>query len=587
MEHGTLVEWREWGEDSFRAAQEQDKPILLDIGAVWCHWCHVMDTGIAGDRVHTGTYSNPQVAALINERFIPIKVDNDRRPDINARYNMGGWPTTAFLTPTGEPLYGETYVAPDRMLGLLGYVSDYYKSNRDEIAARLAEHDAEQGQVGHGTLTAEIVDAVGGAIRANFDGVYGGFGAQPKFPHSDAIAFALYRYSTHGDSEMRVVAEKTLDAMAGGGMYDGFAGGFFRYSTTRDWSIPHYEKMLEDNALLSKVYLQAARVLGDPGYADIAKEVHSWLADVMYDSNIGAFAGSQDADKEEGYYGLPLADRAELPTPFIDRTVYTNWNALLVSSFAERYRLFQEPEVLATAVRTYDFIKSRVWPRHFYADGSAKGEEYLIGDVNPMLGAALDLAEVADESEPYLADAVAYASVLLTHLQDGEQGGFFDLKPAPGALGALSRPKKEISADSAAASGLLRLYALAGDNRYLQAAEAALKLYATEYGRYSFFAASYGQAVAQFLSPPAHVVIVGAAGSAEANELRSAVWKTGSPIALEMRSPERAGEYPADPKREAVAYLCAGVNCTVAASAPDLAARIVGGIGNLVESSSG
>ena len=235
--HSTLVEWREWGEDAFRDALEQDKPILLDIGAVWCHWCHVMDTGIAGDPVHTGTYSRPDIAELINSRYIPIKVDNDRRPDINARYNMGGWPTTAFLTPAGDTLYGETYVPPDRMLGLLQHIADYYADSKDEIASRLAEHAAETKAASfddavtsgdsNKALTDEIAATIASALKSMFDSEFGGFGNQPKFPHTDVLEFAVRRAVQTGDADIRLIVEKTLTAMAGGGMYDRFAGGFF------------------------------------------------------------------------------------------------------------------------------------------------------------------------------------------------------------------------------------------------------------------------------------------------------------------------------------------------------------------------
>jgi uncharacterized protein YyaL (SSP411 family) len=529
-----------------------------------------MDSGIPGDVFHTGTYSHPEVAELINDRFIPIKVDNDRRPDINARYNMGGWPTTAFLTPTGEPLYGETYVTPDRMLVLLKHISDYYNEHKDEIVPRLVESEDAAGEALSGPITSDILATVRDAIEEAFDPVYGGFGSQPKFPHTDALAFALRICDREGEEALGAVVMRTLDAMAGGGMYDAYAGGFFRYSTTRDWSVPHFEKMLEDNALLSQVYLRAAHVLHDSGYADIAKEVHGWMFDVMFDPESGTFAGSQDADKEEAYYGLPLAERAEFPTPFIDRTAYANWNALAVSSLVERYRLFQEGSILASAVRTYDFIKAKVWPHHFYAEGRARGERYLIGDVNPMLAAALDLAETASDSAPYLEDAREFASVLLERLQDVKHGGFVDLKPEPGALGALSHPKKEIGADSAAALSLLRLDAFTGESRYRQAAEAALRPYADDCRKYLLFAASYATAVAQLLAPVVHVVIVGEPSEAAA-ELRKAVWECAIPgAAVESRPSSRAGEYAADPSGRILAYACIGTACTIAAGPDEL-----------------
>ncbi len=578
--HSTLVAWREWGEDAFRDAREQDKPILLDIGAVWCHWCHVMDTGIADDPVHTGTYSRPDIAELINSRYIPIKVDNDRRPDINARYNMGGWPTTAFLTPAGDTLYGETYVPPDRMLGLLQHIADYYAGSKDEIAQRLSEHAAETQQEDGSSgdqdsaLSDEIPATVTHALKSMFDFQFGGFGNQPKFPQSDALEFAVRRAIETGDDELRQIVEKTLDGMSGGGMYDRFAGGFFRYSTTRDWSIPHFEKMLEDNANLSRVCLLASEAFDEPRYAEIARDVHGWLFDVMHGGDPAhpspTFAGSQDADGEEAYYGLPLEERANLPTPYIDRTVYLGWNALMVSSMAERYRQFGEEVILQAARETYDFLKESLWPRHYFADGQSQGESYLLGDVTAMLTAALDLCDTAalDQSQGYLQDALSFADVLLSHLLDSSQGGFYDMPVQPDALGALSQPKKEMPGTSAAVAALLKLYAYTGDTRLRQICGPALTPYAGRsegsYRAYGLFAAQYALAVSDALAEPVHVVVVGD-DAESARQLRQAAWKLGRGgrfIACEMRSAANGGEYPAVAEGQcAIAYLCIGTVC--------------------------
>ena len=352
------VAWREWGEAAFAEARAQDKPILLDIGAVWCHWCHVMDDGIPGDPMHTGTYSDREVQRRIAENFIPIKVDNDRRPDINARYNMGGWPSTVFLTPDGDTLYGETYVPPPRMTALLDYIADLWRNGREQIAQQTAEVRAQRARVEaeapvSSDLDPDTVPTVLRHLTRQFDPVYGGFGTQPKFPHPAALQLALEQYARTGDAGLREVVEKTLAGMAGGGMYDKYAGGFFRYSTTRDWSIPHYEKMLEDNARLTSVYAQAASVLSDSRWLDVVKSAHGWLLSEMRDPETGAFAGSQDADAEEHYYGHPLSVRATLPTPYIDRTVYANWNALMVSALVERYKLTGEPEILEAAQKAF------------------------------------------------------------------------------------------------------------------------------------------------------------------------------------------------------------------------------------------
>ena len=220
MSNHSSISWREWGEDAFAEAKAADKPILLDIGAVWCHWCHVMDTGIPGDPVHTGTYSDPAVQERIAKNFIPIKVDNDRRPDINARYNMGGWPTTAFLTPDGDTLYGETYVAPSRMVGLLDYMANVYADQKDQIAeqaAEMREQRAKSEALTPSELDPNTTANVLKSIAGQFDPVYGGFGSQPKFPHPDALRLVLEEYARTQDPAQREIAEKTLHGMADGG----------------------------------------------------------------------------------------------------------------------------------------------------------------------------------------------------------------------------------------------------------------------------------------------------------------------------------------------------------------------------------
>ncbi len=561
---GTLIKWQEWNDETFRAAQEQDKPILLDIGAVWCHWCHVMDEGIPGDPVHTGTYSDPDVARLVAERYIPVKVDNDRRPDINARYNMGGWPTTVFLTPTGEPLYGETYVTPKRMIGLLDYVAMYYNDNKGDIAQRLAEHerDNEEG-LAAGAVPFDACAKIAASVVANFDSAYGGFGTEPKFPHTRALEFALERFTATGDTELATVVAKTLSAMAGGGTYDQYAGGFFRYSTTRDWRIPHYEKMLEDNTQLSALCFKAGVALGDETFTEIGHDVHNWLAKVMFDERSGCFAGSQDADKEDEYYGKPLDERAKMPTPYIDRTIYVGWNAYMVSSLAARYKVTAEVEALDKARRTYAFVARDVFPSHFHDAGKAQGTQYLIADINALIPAALDLYEVTGEAV-YLYEAQCWGDYVLDHLTD-PAGGFYDLVPSPDAIGALAKPKKEMNENADAALALVRLSCHSTDPKYRSGSEKAIASFGTAYERWSFYGAAYGRAVAALQAPDIDVVVVGD----QAESLVRAVWATFLPtVRVHVRLPEDIGEYPEDAEGKALAYVCVGTSCQAPISDP-------------------
>ena len=594
------IPWREWGEDAFAEAKAQDKPILLDIGAVWCHWCHVMDHGIPGDPVHTGTYTDPAVQERILAHFIPIKVDNDRRPDINARYNMGGWPTTAFLTPDGDTLYGETYVPPPRMVGLLDYIADIYRNRKEEVAEQTAQMRAQRAtneppQVAEldPNTTAHVIEA----IKRNFDIAYGGFGREPKFPHPDALLLVLEQYAATRDPELRVIAEKTLHGMADGGMYDRYAGGFFRYSTTRDWSIPHFEKMLEDNAKLTAVYALAAQVLDDPYYLDVVQSAHGWLLSDMRDPETGAFAGSQDADQEEAYYGQPLDVRATLPTPFIDRTVYTGWNALMVSALVARYKITGEYELLEAALKTYKFFESEMEagqdPQmlslvgggenasllqytilyHFYADGQGQGSAGLLTDQVDFIHAALDLHEVTG-NVLYNYTAYEAAEYVLDLLEDKENGGFFDLPAFPDAIGELARPKKEIGDNANAALAFIRLSGVdfSDPPRFRQAAERALKLFAGEYSKWGYFASSYARAVEAARAPGHHITIVGDRTEARTRELQRAAWSHVAPgKTVETLDAEAAAGrgLPANLAGQPYATVCIGTVCSAPVSDAD------------------
>ena len=592
MSDHTQIPWREWGIDAFAEAKAADKPILLDIGAVWCHWCHVMDTGIPGDPVHTGTYSSPDVQERILRNFIPIKVDNDRRPDINARYNMGGWPTTAFLTPDGDTLYGETYVDPKRMVGLLDHMTNIYANQKDEIAAQTAE--MREQRAASEALTPSEFDpnttaTVLKSIAGQFDSIYGGFGTQPKFPHPDALRLVLEEYARTLDPKLREVAEKTLHGMADGGMYDQFAGGFFRYSTTRDWSVPHFEKMLEDNAKLTSVYALASVVLNDPYYLEVVKTAHAWLLTDMRDPETGAFAGSQDADAEEAYYGQPLDVRASLPTPFIGRTVYTNWNALMVSSLVARYKITGEAEILEAALRAYEFLNSELLADedkdllrlsgriddstlfeytilyHFHTTSRAQGRAGLLTDQVCFINAALDLHEATGYAV-YNFEAYEAAEYILDFLEDKIEGGFFDLILDPNAIGDLARPKKDIGENADTALAFLRLSEMnfSDPPRLRQSAERALKLFADKYAAYGYFSSGYARAVAAATAPGLHITIVGDNDGAETRELQHAAWGFVAPAkTVETLTPVEAETrgLPADNGGQAYATVCVGTVC--------------------------
>ena len=306
------INWQDWEDAAFEKAQAEDKPILLSISAVWCHWCHVMDET---------SFSDPEVINLINQRFIPVRVDNDQRPDINSRYNMGGWPTTAFLTPYGDVISGATYMPPQHLSTTLEQVSRAYGRQKEALFQRAQElrikrqHRAYLASAGP-EVDLSIVDNVSRAVAEAYDPQHGGFGVQPKFPTASAVELLLHMYQCTAEAEYRLMVERTLDNMMRGGLYDHEEDGFFRYSTARDWTVPHFEKMLEDNVGLLRLYVHSHLVTSNEEYARVASRIVDYLDGHLYDGTSGAFYSSQDADEE--YYAFPLAQRLKQRPPGVD-----------------------------------------------------------------------------------------------------------------------------------------------------------------------------------------------------------------------------------------------------------------------------
>ena len=309
------IQWHEWGEEAFDLAKRENKPMLLDIGAVWCHWCHVMDRE---------SYDNPEVAQIINQRFIPVKVDRDERPDIDSRYQVavsaltgqGGWPLTAFLTPDGKPFYGGTYFPPDDHWGRPGFkrvllaIADAFKEKQSEVAgqARMVESAISQAEslAGRsGKFDPGVVNAIVKSALDMFDPSNGGFGQAPKFPHPAALDLLIEQYTGSHDDQLRSVFATTLEKMAKGGVYDQLGGGFHRYSVDERWVVPHFEKMSYDNSELLKNYVHAYQATGTQFFAEVARDIIRWLDEWLSDREKGGFYASQDADysmEDDGDY---------------------------------------------------------------------------------------------------------------------------------------------------------------------------------------------------------------------------------------------------------------------------------------------
>ncbi len=317
------IRWHQWGEEAFAAAERENKPMLLDIGAVWCHWCHVMDRE---------SYDDPEVARIVNENFIAVKVDRDERPDIDSRYQsavqamtgQGGWPLTAFLTPQGKPFYGGTYFPPDDQGGRPGFkrvlmaIADAFRAKRDEV---LQQADTVLNGISHaesfagrsGSVPPTLVRAVIASALKIFDHDNGGFGSAPKFPHPSSMDLIIHLYARTGDESLREVIGSTLEHMARGGVYDQLAGGFHRYSVDERWVVPHFEKMSYDNSELLKNYVHGYQATGNAFFAAVARDIIRWMDAWLSDRSEGGFYASQDADinlDDDGDYFTWTLDEA-------------------------------------------------------------------------------------------------------------------------------------------------------------------------------------------------------------------------------------------------------------------------------------
>jgi len=555
------IKWRTWGDAAFGEAREQNKPVLLAISAVWCHWCHVMDET---------SYSTADIIRVINEKYVPVRVDNDERPDVNRRYNMGGWPSTVFLTPEGEIIHGGTYVPPEQMWQTLNGVDEVWSTKREEITQRVAELRAQESESRKskiGELSMDIVDTVAALVRGQYDPQFGGFGRSPKFPQVRLLRFLLDEYRRHGYPDIAHMLHKTLGAMAASGMHDKIDGGFFRYATTREWEVPHYEKMLEDNAELLAVYAEAHRTFPQAGYDRVVRDVVRWMDTVLWRDDVKAFAGSQDAD--EVYYELDAAAREKHGAPFVDKTIYTGWNALAASAYVAAAAALGDETIEERAHQVVRSIASRmrVDPdgrlMHFdRGDGPHVAD--LLSDWAAFLHAALDEYETGKHPGA-LAGAVDAATAMRDRLADTADGGFFDA-PERAEPGRVALREKPIEDNALAADGLMRLAALTGDEQWRDLAVRALRSFVGSYRGWGQFASSYANAIARALTEPLAITVVGPKGDATANALWRAARSVDDPARSVQRIvPSEDGARLAQlgfPAERTAAYVCIGTTCS-------------------------
>jgi uncharacterized protein YyaL (SSP411 family) len=497
-QHGSAIRWGDWNEEAFQRAKSENKPVLLDISAVWCHWCHRLDKD---------TYSVPDIAEYIEANFVPIRVDTDKRPDINRRYNMGGWPTTAFLTPDGKIISGGTYIPPDQMRQTLRDVRSFWQNAQGKPSPEIDLPHPESIPIG--TLSPSIIEEVLGEVANNFDPIYGGFGSQPKFPSTDAHELAMLKYNYTGNREFLKIATVTLSNVAKSGLYDREMGGFFRYSTTRDWSVPHFEKMAEDNAKWLQLFLHGYQVTNDPTYLEIAKGIIDYVNTWLSDQKNGCFYGSQDADEQ--YYSHTKPEREKLKPPFIDTGIYTTWNAMMISAYLEASFVVDDISLREFALKSLDRLMQLNYEPskgmfHFH-DGKRQLPNQLADQVQTAK-TLCDAFEATGESK-FLGMAEKLIEFTGGKLLDAEHGGFFDTVVDPQAPGFLSKPAKPLDENSVAARALIKLHHLTGKESYGRHAEGTLKRFVEIYPQFGFMAADYAMAVDAFLNEPTMIHIVG------------------------------------------------------------------------------
>ncbi len=456
------VAWLPWSPAAFARARAERKPVLLCITTSWSESCREMDRT---------SYADPAVAAHINDGFVPVRVDADRRPDISERYALGGWPTTAFLTPDGELLGGGTYVERSRMLAVLDDVRAAFVRGTPAGAAAPPVH---VGEVAAGDVDC---DALTARVLAEYDEQHGGFGTAGKFPHVAPLHLALARYRRTDDPRLAEIVITTLDAMGWGGLYDEVDGGFFRYAAARDWREPHPEKTLEVNAQLLRLYVDAARVFETSRFADRAAGVVRYVQRFLSDTDDGGWYGSQRVSDGQ-----------------VDRTLYADGNALMASAMLPAAALFGDDSLRDFALRSLERMLLACYrPGRgvaHYLDGGPRVRG-LLGDQVRMAAALLDAyAATSDEVYEMMAEELMHQAVRA--LWDDEGGGLFDRSPiAEADVGLLRVRLKPFVHNCDAARVLGRLAVSSGDSAFAQLADAALAAVAAAAARHGPLAAHY------------------------------------------------------------------------------------------------
>lgn len=480
------IKWLEWDKNSFNKAKKEVKPILLDISAVWCHWCHQMEKN---------TYSNKEIAEITNKDFIPIKVDTDRRPDINERYNQGGWPTTALLTATGKFITGGTYFPPERLKLLLQLTKKYYDENRQLLEAEPVKEKINLKPV-TGNLERKTVDEIVNNIVGFVDMDYGGFGIQPKFPFPELIELLILQYKKTKDNRFLKLVTITLDGMLG--IYDNAEGGFYRYSVTREWNTPHFEKLLDVNAKLVVNYLHGFEITKDEKYKKIALETLDYIEKNLLDKKKFYFSGSQDADEE--YYKLDKKERGKMKKPSVDKNVFTNLNCLAISTFLEASVILRNRKYQNIALKSIEFLL-----KNCYKDGMCHyydKKPQVIGlftDQVAMIDCLIKAYKVT-KNKKYLTRVEKLIKYLIKNFQHKESEVFFDKINSFHDVGYLKQRSVNFTDNLVLAENLATLSKRIENKKYRKIAERILLYFTDKYQNYGVFSGLYALALERYFN---------------------------------------------------------------------------------------
>ncbi len=482
-----LIHWYEWEDEAFREARERNKPVMLFLSAFWCRYCQRMDEQAFSDRENM---------ALLNAYFVALRVEDAKRPDIDARYNLNGWPTIAFFTPTGELLSAANYLPAEEFKELLLNVYlDYQRRGGASASSELEQETEPPVRAGERRQAdAELLSEITAAIMAIADPEHGGYGRGQKFIQADANDFLLSRYEATKAPEYLNHVCLTLNRMRAGGIHDSDGGGFFRTTTGADWSQPHREKLLVEQAGLLSNYLGAFRLTGRPEYARTAEEIIAYLDRALFDPTTGAFFGCED------FLRYPPEDPArEEFYSIIDRCVYTDANAKAAAAYLEAAGLLGRADCRERALGVLGYL----WHRSRGADGGMchyhDGAPRLPGLLvdQAAMGTALVQALRLTGDAAYLERANKLAAFIASQLKN-PGGGYFDRRADD--MGFLKLPLTQIEGNGMAALFFLSLVRATNDMKYREAARWGLDAFPAGISSLGIHAARFGQALEAFLN---------------------------------------------------------------------------------------